>query len=92
MGKARENAVSGLPLVDQAVDWFVENAADRALDLITLLRWERWCSNGWNRAEYAAIVGMQAQALLGAPPSTPSREALVADIAVDTLAQSISDS
>jgi hypothetical protein len=92
MGNARESAVGGLPLVDQAVDWFVENAADRALDLITLLRWERWCSNAWNRAEYAEIVGMQAQALLGAPPSKPSREALVADMAADTLAQPIADS
>jgi hypothetical protein len=70
--------------VQKAVDWFVENTADREPNLTTLLRWERWCSNRMNCAEYVNIVEMSRQVLpLLPPPGRPSQGALLEDAASD---------
>ena len=83
MGNSRDGVGSELPTHD-AVDWFVENTADRESNIATILRWERWCSNHRNCAEYLNIVEMSRKVLPLLPsPRRPSQSALLADAASD---------
>ena len=91
MGNIRERVRGGLLPVEEAIDWFVENAADGALDQRTLLRWERWCDSPMNRAEYGGIVELWRQVLQLSPPLRPGREAVFADAALDRLEKTGSD-
>ena len=91
MGNVRARVRGGVLSVEEAIDWFVENAADGAVDQITLLRWERWCGSPRNCAEYEGIVEMWRQVVLLSSPPPPGREALYADAALDRLERTGSD-
>jgi len=92
MGNVRKGLQSGLSPVEEAIDWFVKNSADRTPDRATVLRWERWYDDPRNRAEYEGVVEMWQQILSLSPPPQPSRKALFADAAVDHLQSTGSDS
>jgi ferric-dicitrate binding protein FerR (iron transport regulator) len=79
MGNVREGVGGGLSPVEGAIDWLVKNAADGPLDGATVLRWERWCGDPRNRAEYERIVEMWQQILSLSPPLQPSGAAVFAD-------------
>lgn len=86
MGNSSDGVGCRVLPVQKAVDWFVENTADREPSLTTLLRWERWCSNRMNGAEYVNIVEMSRQVLPLLPsPRPPSQNALLEDAASEDL-------
>ena len=91
MGNVREKTLGGLLPVEEAIDWFVRNAADKVLDPTTQLRWERWCDSPRNCAEYAGIVEMWQQILSLSPQPKPCREALCADATIDRVESTGSD-
>ena len=85
MGNVRLGVRGELLPVEEAIDWFVKNAADRPLDRTTQLRWERWCDSPRNCAEYRGVVEMWQQILRLSPPPQPGGGALSADAALDRL-------
>jgi ferric-dicitrate binding protein FerR (iron transport regulator) len=91
MGNVREGVRGGLSPFEEAILWFVKNAADRTPDRATVLRWERWCDNPRNRAEYEGVVEMWQQILSLSAPLQPSGEAVVADAGAGRLGSTGSD-
>jgi hypothetical protein len=84
MGNSKDGMGWGVLPVYRAVDWFVENSGDREPNITTLLRWERWCSNRMNCAEYVNVVEMSRKVLPLVPsPCLPSQSALLEDAASD---------
>lgn len=88
MGNPRDRVGCALP-AHEAVDWFVENTADREPNLKTLPRWKRWCSNRLNSAEYVNIVEMSKVLPLLPPPRQPSPSAVLEDAALDNEHQTL---
>lgn len=69
-----------------AVDWFIDNSSCLESEEEKLSRWNEWCRDPCNCAEFREIVEMRLQLLLHlSPPSKSDRETLVADSAVDYL-------
>ena len=62
-----------------AIEWFVENESDRALDEGVVLKWEDWCRDPVNEAEYISVAEMCLQIRGLPPPSVVPREELLSD-------------
>jgi hypothetical protein len=62
-----------------AIEWFVENESDRTLDEAAVLKWEDWCRQPENEAEYIRVVEMCMQMHGLSAPSTVGWEVLVRD-------------
>ena len=71
-----------------AIEWFVENESDRALDEGVVLKWEDWCRDPVNEAEYISVVEMCLQIHGLSPPSTVCREDLLRDVRAEPEAES----
>jgi hypothetical protein len=71
-----------------AIEWFVENESDRGLDEAVVLKWEAWCTDPVNEAEYIGVVEMCLQFHGLAPPSTVRREDLLRDARTELGAES----
>ena len=62
-----------------AIEWFVENESDRELEEAVVLKWEDWCRDPVNEAEYISVAEMCLEIRGLPPPSAVSREDLVKD-------------
>jgi hypothetical protein len=71
-----------------AIEWFVENESDRALDEAAVLKWERWCTHPVNEAEYISVVEMALQIRGLSPPAIGRREDLLRDARAEPGAES----
>ena len=78
----------GITLECGAIEWFVENQSDRALEEAVVLNWEDWFGDPANEAEYISVAEMWLQIRGLPPPSTVSREDLLRDARAELEAES----
>jgi hypothetical protein len=71
-----------------AIEWFVQNESDRALDEAAVLRWKDWFGHPENEAEYISVVGMCLQMHGLSVPSNVGREDLIRDALAEPGAES----
>jgi hypothetical protein len=88
MRDARKGVGRGVTLGCAAIEWFVENESDRALEEAVVLNWEDWCGDLVNDAEYISVVEMCLQIRGLPPPSIVSREDLLRDARAELGAES----
>ena len=78
----------GITLECGAIEWFVENQSDRALEEAVVLNWEDWFGDPANEAEYISVAEMCLQIRGLPPPSAVSREDLLRDARAELGAES----
>ena len=88
MRDARKGVGRGATLECDAIEWFVENESDRALEEAVVSNWEDWLRDPANEAEYISVVEMCLQIRGLPPPSTVSREDLLRDARAELRAES----
>ena len=71
-----------------AIEWFVENESDRALEEAVVLNWEDWFGDPANEAEYISVAEMCLQIRGLPPPTAVSREDLLRDARAELGAES----
>lgn len=79
MRDARKGVGRGATLECDAIEWFVENESDRALEDVAVLKWEDWLRDPVNEAEYISVAEMCLEIRGLPPPSAVSREDLLKD-------------
>ena len=79
MRDARKGVGRGATLGCGAIEWFVENESDRELEEAVVLKWEDWCRDPVNEAEYISVAEMCLQIRGLPPPSVVPREELLRD-------------
>jgi hypothetical protein len=79
MRDARKGVGRGATSGCGAIEWFVENESDRALEEAAVLKWEDWCRGPANEAEYISVAEMCLQIRGLPPPPAVSREDLLRD-------------
>jgi ferric-dicitrate binding protein FerR (iron transport regulator) len=70
-------------LSHEAVEWFVLNESGAAGDAELAQRWEQWCAESGNRAEYVLLLQLAQDLCALPPPSEVSRKELLKDIAAE---------
>jgi hypothetical protein len=88
MKDAKKGVGRGATLGCDAIEWFVENESDRALEEAVVLKWEEWCGDPANEAEYISVAEMCLQIRGLPPPSIVSREDLLRDAHAELGAES----
>jgi ferric-dicitrate binding protein FerR (iron transport regulator) len=88
MRDAKEGVGCGPTSGCDAIEWFVENESDRALDEAAVLKWEDWCAHPENEAEYIRVVKMCLQVRRLSAPSTVGGKVLVRDALAEPGAES----
>jgi hypothetical protein len=71
-----------------AIEWFVENESDRALNEAVVLKWENWCRDPVNEAHYISVVELCLQIHGLSPPSAVRRKDLLRDARAELGAES----
>jgi hypothetical protein len=88
MRDAKKGVGRGATLGCAAIEWFVENESDRAVEEAVVLNWEAWCGDPANEAEYISVAEMCLQIRGLPPPSIVSREDLFRDARAELGAES----
>ena len=88
MRDARKGVGRGATPGCDAIEWFVENESDCALEEAVVLKWEDWCEDPANEAEYISVVEMCLQIRGLSPPGAVSREELLRDARAELGAES----
>jgi len=68
-------------LSHEVVEWFVRNGSDTAGDAELAQRWEEWCAEAGNRAEYISLLQLTQELRQLPAPAKASRKELVKDVA-----------
>jgi hypothetical protein len=71
-----------------AIEWFVENESDHALDETGVLKWEDWCRHPVNEAAYVSVVEMCVQMRGLSPPTTVQGKDVLRDALAEPGAES----